>query len=289
MSLNNLVLLGLNTLALGALLFLVASGLAMIFGLMRIVNVAHGSFYMLGAYLTLELLRRTGDQIAAAVLAVAAIAILGGMMQRLLIERLANNSLHQILLTFGFLLIISDVALFMWQGVSVILPTPSALAGSVAIGNARFPVYRIFVIVVGFVTAAILDLVQRRTRIGAMIRAGADDIEMLSCMGVNVRRLFVFVFSVGAGLAALGGALGGVYLGVYPGIDLEICILAFVVVIVGGLGSFRGTMAASLLVALIGNLANAFLPQLSMFAISLLMVGVIVIRPSGLFGRRAVA
>ena len=289
MSLDAWALVCLNAVSLGALLFLVAAGLSMIFGLMRIVNVAHGSFYMLGAYLSLEILRHVGNQFVAVVLAVAAVALLGGLMQRLLIERLAGNALHQILMTFGFLLIISDFALIVWHGAQVILPTPAALQGFATVRDVRFPVYRLFVIVIGFVIAATLDVMQRRTLLGAMVRAGADDIEMLSCMGIDVRRLFVIVFAFGAALAALGGALGGVYLGVYPGIDLEICILAFVVVIVGGLGSFRGTMAASLLVGFIGNLANAFLPQLSMFAISLLMVAVIAIRPSGLFGRRIVA
>jgi branched-chain amino acid transport system permease protein len=279
----------LNAISLGALLFLVASGLSMIFGLMRIVNIAHGTFYMLGAYAAFQLLRFIGDQVIASLLAIALMALLGAGLQRGLISRVKGDSLRQILMTFGILLVFSDFALLVWRGTPVILPTPAPLSGAVQIGALKFPVYRLFVVAVSLVLAYALDYMQRRTRLGSMIRAGADDIEMLECMGVNVGRLFMYVFALGAGLAGLGGALGGVFLGVYSGIDLEIGILAFVVVIVGGLGSIRGTLAASLLVGLIDNLAKALLPEVSLFAIFLLMVIVIAVRPSGLFGRKVSA
>ena len=279
----------LNAISLGALLFLVASGLSMIFGLMRIVNIAHGTFYMLGAYAAFQLLHYVGNQALASVLAIALMAILGAILQRGLISRVKGDTLRQILMTFGILLIFSDFALLIWRGTPVILPTPAPLSGAVHIGALKFPVYRLFVVVVSFVLAIVLDYMQRRTRLGSMIRAGADDIEMLECMGVDVGRLFMYVFALGAGLAGLGGALGGVFLGVYSGIDLEIGILAFVVVIVGGLGSIRGTLAASLLVGLIDNMAKALLPEVSLFAIFLLMVVVIAVKPSGLFGRKVLA
>ncbi|MGE0733527.1 MAG: branched-chain amino acid ABC transporter permease [Alphaproteobacteria bacterium] len=279
----------LNAVSLGALLFLVASGLSMIFGLMRIVNVAHGTFYMLGAYAAFEFLKRIGDQVIALVAAVIVMGLLGAVLQRGLIDRVKGDNLRQILMTFGLLLIFSDFALLFWQGTPVLLPTPRWLEGAIPFGNMNFPYYRAFVIVVGFALALGLDLMQQRTRLGSMIRAGADDLEMLSCMGVDVRRLFTLVFALGTALAGLGGALGGVFLGVYPGIDLELGILAFVVVIVGGLGSVRGTFAASLLVGLIDNLTKAFLPEVSMFAIFLLMVVVIAWKPSGLFGRKSIA
>jgi branched-chain amino acid transport system permease protein len=279
----------LNSLSLGALLFLVAAGLSMIFGLMRIVNVAHGSFYMLGAYLTLQLIPFLRDETLAALAACGFIAFLGGLLQRTLIERLRGDSLRQILLTFGILLVVGDFTLIVWHGTSAILPMPSLLAGSIAIAGSPYPVYRLFVIAAGVALGIALDQMQARTRIGSMIRAGADDLEMLSCMGINVRRLFVIVFATGAGLAAVGGALGGVFLGVYPGVDLEIGIMGFVVVIVGGLGSIRGTLIASLLVGLIDNLTKALLPEVSMFAIYLLMVVVLAVRPAGLFGRRSPA
>jgi branched-chain amino acid transport system permease protein len=279
----------LNALSLGTLLFLVAAGLSMIFGLMRIVNVAHGSFYMLGAYIALEALRVVHNQLVAALIAGITMGVLGALLQSTLIARLKNDSLRQILLTFGFLLVVGDFALIVWHGTSAILPPPPELAGSVRIAGTSYPVYRLFVIVAGVLLAAVLDWLESRTRLGAMVRAGVDDLEMLSCMGINVRRLFVAVFALGTAIAGLGGAIGGAFLGVHPGVDLEIGILAFVVVIVGGLGNVRGTLVASLLIGLIDNLSKALVPEISMFAIYLLMVVVILVRPAGLFGRRSLA
>ena len=276
----------LGALSLGMLLFLLGSGLSMIFGLMRIINVAHGSFYMLGAYLGVEILRHVDSFVLALIGAALAITFAGILMQRYFIQRIINDPLGQILLTFGFLLIFSDIALMAWRGAPVIIEKPELLSGYIKLGDIRFPIYRLFVIGLGFVLAVALELFQERTRVGAMIRAGADDIEMVNCMGINVSRLFVAVFALGAFLAAMGGVLGGVFLGVFPGIDLEIGILAFVVVVVGGLGSVRGTLYASLLVGAIDNLSKALVPEISLFAIFLLMVVVLTFKPEGLFGRR---
>lgn len=276
----------LGALSLGMLLFLLGSGLSMIFGLMRIINVAHGSFYMLGAYLGVEILRHVDSFVLALIGAALAITFAGILMQRYFIQRIINDPLGQILLTFGFLLIFSDIALMAWRGSPVIIEKPELLSGYIKLGDIRFPIYRLFVIGLGFVLAVALELFQERTRVGAMIRAGADDIEMVNCMGINVSRLFVAVFALGAFLAAMGGVLGGVFLGVFPGIDLEIGILAFVVVVVGGLGSVRGTLYASLLVGAIDNLSKALVPEISLFAIFLLMVVVLTFKPEGLFGRR---
>ncbi len=279
----------LNALSFGALLFLVSAGLSLILGLMRIVSVAHGSFYMLGAYIALATLTSTHSYALAAAAAILTMLVLGALLQRVLIERLGGDPLRQVLLTFGFLLVVSDIALLLWSGSPAIIPVPPALAGSVAIGGAHYPLYRLFVIVVGLLLAATLDRIQTGTHLGALVRAGADDIEMLSCMGVNVRRLFVAVFAFGTALAGLGGAVGGAFLGVYPGVDLEIGFLGFVVVIVGGLGSIRGTLAASLIVALIDTLSKSLFPEVSLFAIFLLLIVVIAVRPTGLFGRRSLA
>src|SRR5262249_8095856 len=205
----------LNALSLGTLLFLVAAGLSMIFGLMRIVNVAHGSFYMLGAYVALESLRLVHNQLVAALIAALAMGMLGALLQSTLIERLKNDNLPQILLTFGFLLVVGDFALIVWHGTAVILPPPPELAGSVRIAGTGYPVYRLFVIVAGIVLAIALDWLQTHTRMGAMGRAGVDDVEMLSCMGINVRRLFVIVFALGTAIAALGRASGGLCLVVH--------------------------------------------------------------------------
>ncbi|MGE3148201.1 MAG: branched-chain amino acid ABC transporter permease [Pseudorhodoplanes sp.] len=275
----------LSALSLGMLLFLLAAGLSMIFGLMRIINVAHGSFYLLGAYLGFEAMRWTNSFVVALIVGGAAMTVIGVVIQRGFIHRVMGNSLGQILMTFGFLLILGDVALIVWRGAPVLLDPPPGLDGFVNIGGIRFPNYRLFMIGIGLLVAVALEFFQQRTRVGAMIRAGADDLEMLNCMGYNVSLLFTAVFAFGALLAGLGGVLGSVFLGVYPGIDLEIGILAFVVVIVGGLGSVRGTLAASLLVGAIDNLSKALLPEISMFAIFLLMVFVLAVKPNGLFGK----
>jgi branched-chain amino acid transport system permease protein len=279
----------LNALSFGALLFLVSAGLSLILGLMRIVSVAHGSFYMLGAYVALATLTASHSYPLAIVAAVLTMLVLGALLQRTLIERVGSDPLRQVLLTFGVLLVVGDIALALWSGAPAIIPVPPLLAGSIAIGTAHYPLYRVAVIFLGLILAFALDRIQTGTHLGALVRAGADDLEMLSCMGVNVRRLFVWVFAFGTALAGFGGAVGGVFLGVYPGVDLEIGFLGFVVVIVGGLGSIRGTLAASLIVALIDTLSKSLFPEISLFAIFLLLIVVIAIRPTGLFGRRSLA
>jgi len=289
MNLNELARLLFDASALGALLFLVSAGMSMIFGLMRIVNVAHGSFYLLGAYIAFGMLRFVDNHLLAYVVAIGVVTLFGALLYSMLIERVATQPLRQILLTFGVVLVVGDIALFFWRGIPAALPVPELLGGQFAVGSLTFPVYRLFVIAFGLAVAIGLDVAQRRTRLGAMIRAGSDDIVMLSCMGINVRVLFVSVFAFGAALAALGGVLGGMFLGVYPGIDLDIVNLAFVVVIVGGLGSMRGAFAASLLIGLLDNITKAYLPELSLFAIYLLLVLVLAFRPTGLFAQRRIA
>jgi branched-chain amino acid transport system permease protein len=289
MSVNELVRLVFDASALGALLFLVSAGMSMIFGLMRIVNVAHGSFYLLGAYIAFGMLKVVDNQLLAYVVAIGVVTLFGAVLYSMLIDRVATQPLRQILLTFGVVLVVGDIALIFWRGVPAALPVPEFLNGQAAIGPFTFPVYRLFVITLGLAVAVGLDIAQRRTRIGAMIRAGSDDLMMLACIGINVRILFVSVFAFGAALAALGGVLGGMFLGVYPGIDLEIVNLAFVVVIVGGLGSMRGAFAASLLIGLLDNITKAYVPELSLFAIYLLLVLVLAFRPTGLFAQRRIA
>jgi branched-chain amino acid transport system permease protein len=244
---------------------------------------------MLGAYGALQLLSVVQNQVLATVIAVVLTAVLGAVIQRLLIERVSGNAMQQMLVTFGCLLIIGDLSLIAWHGTPAILPVPDFLNGAASFAGIHFPILRLAIIALGVALVVALDQAQQRTSIGAMVRAGADDLEMLSCLGVNVRTLFVCVFAFGAGLAGLGGALGGIFLGVAPGIDLELGLYAFIVVIVGGLGSIRGTFVASLLVAFIDNFSKALFPEVSMFAIFLLLVVVIAIKPTGLFGRRALS
>jgi len=274
-----------NGLSYGALLFLLASGLSLIFGVMRIVNLAHGSYFMLGGYVGLSIVWRTGSYVLALVGGALALALIGIGMQRVFLSRLPGQTLGQVLMTIGFALIFQDVALLIWGGDPYSIPVPPPLQGVIAVGALRFPRYRIFIVVVEVVVGALLWLALDRTRAGAMIRAAVDDAEMAAGVGIHVPRVSLAVFALGAALAALGGVIGGGFLGVYPGADFEVLPYAFVVVIVGGLGSLPGAMVGSLLVGLLDNFGKALFPELSYFTLFAPMALILALRPTGLFGR----
>ena len=274
-----------NGISYGALLFLLASGLSLIFGVMRIVNLAHGSYFMLGGYVGLSVVWRTGSFLAALVAAAVAIALIGIGMERLFLRRLPGQTLGQVLMTVGFALMFQDVALLVWGGDPYTIPVPAALQGIVTAGTLRFPAYRIFIIFVAVLVGAGLWVVLDRTRVGAMIRAAVDDREMAQGVGIHVPVVSLGVFALGAALAALGGVIGGGFLGVYPGADFEVLPYAFVVVIVGGLGSLPGAMVGSLLVGLLDNFGKALFPELSYFTLFAPMALILALRPTGLFGR----
>ena len=274
-----------NGISYGALLFLLASGLSLIFGVMRIVNLAHGSYFMLGGYVGLSVVWRTGSFLAALVASAVAIALIGIGMERLFLRRLPGQTLGQVLMTVGFALMFQDVALLVWGGDPYTIPVPAALQGIVTAGTLRFPAYRIFIIFVAVLVGAGLWVVLDRTRVGAMIRAAVDDREMAQGVGIHVPVVSLGVFALGAALAALGGVIGGGFLGVYPGADFEVLPYAFVVVIVGGLGSLPGAMVGSLLVGLLDNFGKALFPELSYFTLFAPMALILALRPTGLFGR----
>ncbi len=275
-----------NGLSYGALLFLLASGLSLIFGVMRVVNLAHGSYFMLGGYVGLSVVWRTGSFVAAMAAGALAIALIGACMERLFLRRLpATQTLGQVLMTIGFALIFQDVALLVWGGDPYTIPVPPPLAGSVHVGSLLFPTYRIFIVAVALAIGAALWLALEGTRTGALIRAAVDDAEMAQGVGINVPAVSLLVFALGAGLAALGGVIGGAFLGVYPGADFEVLPYAFVVVIVGGLGSLPGAMVGSLLVGLLDNFGKALFPELSYFTLFAPMALILALRPTGLFGR----
>lgn len=274
-----------NGLSYGALLFLLASGLSLIFGVMRIVNLAHGSYFMLGGYVGLSVAWRTGSYVLALVAGALALAIVGVVMERAFLRRLPGQTLGQVLMTIGFALIFQDLALLIWGGDPYSIRPPSLLAGVVTAGPGRFPVYRIFIVLVAVVVGAALWLALDRTRVGAMIRAAVDDPEMAQGVGIRVPRVSLGVFALGAALAAFGGVVGAGFLGVYPGLDFEILPYAFVVVIVGGLGSLPGAMVGSLLVGLLDNFGKALFPELSYFTLFAPMALILALKPTGLFGR----
>lgn len=275
----------LNALSLAMILFILAAGLTLIFGLMQIINMAHGSFYLLGAYIALVVMQRTGNYGLAAVVSFVLIAAVGGAIQQFCLRRLHKQELPQALLTLGVLFIVADLAFWIWGGNPELVPEPDILTGTVHFAGMVYPLYRLFVIGLGIVMAILLWLFLEWTTLGAIIRAGMDDEEMVRGLGINLPLVFTLVFALGAGLAALGGVLGGPLLGVYPGADFEIALLAFAVVTVGGLGSVGGAFLGSLLVGLVDNFGNALFPQLSLFTIFVPMMVVLALRPSGLMGR----
>lgn len=277
----------LNGLSFGMLLFLLAAGLSLIFGLMRILNLAHGSYYLLGAYVALAVVEGTGSLVLATAAGIAVVVALGVVMERVFLRRLPpHEELPQALLTFGFVLIIGDVALWLWGGTPQSLPKPEVLSASVHLGPLVFPVYRLFLLGVGTVVGIALWFLQERTKIGAMVRAAIDDAEIARATGINVSLLSTVVFGVGAALAALGGIMAGPVLGVFPGADFEILLLAFVVVIVGGLGSLKGAFVGGLLVGCLDNFGKVLFPELALFTIFAPMAAILAVRPTGLFGAR---
>jgi branched-chain amino acid transport system permease protein len=276
----------LNGLSFGMLLFLLAAGLSLIHGLMRILNLAHGSYYVLGAYVALSVVHVTENLAVATLAGVAVVTALGVAMERVFLRRVPHDELPQALLTFGFLLIFGDIALWTWGGTPQSLPKPEMLAASVRLGPVMFPSYRLFVLVVGAAVGITLWLLQERTKLGAMVRAAVDDAEIARATGINVSRLNTGVFAVGAALAALGGIMAGPVLGVYPGADFEVLLLAFVVVIIGGLGSLKGAFVGGLLVGCLDNFGKALFPEFALFTIFAPMALILAVRPTGLFGLR---
>ncbi len=275
----------LNGLSLGMLLFLLSSGLSVIFGLMRIINLAHGSFYLIGGYIGLTIILATGSFWLGLLIAPLVVGALSAAVHRLLLQRVQNNELAQVLLTFGLLLIISDLTIWIWGGLPRTLPRPEFLEGAVRFGSLVFPSYRIALTLAGLVVAILIWLLFERTQIGAIVRAGVDDEEMVRGIGISIGNVFTIVFAFGAILAAAAGVLGGALLGVYPGADFDVVLLTFAVVVIGGLGSLRGAFVGSLFIGLVDTFGKALVPQYALFTIFVPMAIMLAVRPNGLFGR----
>jgi branched-chain amino acid transport system permease protein len=277
----------LNSLALGGLLFLLASGFSLIFGLMRVANLTHGAFFMLGAYLGANILRSVegANLWEAALIAGIAVALVGGLLERLVLRRLAGNPLGQVLVTLGLSFIIADACLMIWGGDPIPVPTPPALSRPLLLAGFAFPTYRLVVVLIAVASAIGLYFMLDKTRLGAMIRAGVDDMQMARGVGIPVSALFTAVFCLGAGLAGAGGVLGGPILSAYPGLDADMLPLALIVVILGGVGSLMGAFVGSFLIGFIYTFGTALFPDLAYVILFLPMIVVIAYRPQGLFGR----
>ncbi len=277
----------LNSVAFGGLLFLLASGFSLIFGLLRIPNLAHGALFMLGAYLGATALDLGWPLWAAALGVAAGVGALGAVLERVLLRRLAGNEQGQVLVTLGIAFIIADLCLSTWGGDPMPLAAPAALGRPLRLFGYAFPTYRLVVLAVAVAALVLLVLLLNYTRLGAMIRAGVDDRMMARGVGIRVGSLFTTVFFIGAALAGFGGVIGGPILSAYPGLDTDMLPLALIVVILGGVGSLGGALVGSFLIGFIYNFGNALLPDFAYVVLFLPMVLALVFKPEGLFGRTA--
>jgi branched-chain amino acid transport system permease protein len=344
MNLNFWLIQTFNGISYGALLFLVGSGLSLIFGVMRIVNLSHGSYFLLGGYVALTVIWTTGSWLLALPVAALSIAAIGLLMERLFlrsegIEFVRNafiavglavlvalavgrwkqvlgsettqlavvtvivaialyvllsrisvipieaDPLRQVLLTVGFAFLFQQAALDIWTGNNFDINPPEALTRSVVVGGIYLPLYRVFMIATAIVIGLILWLAMEKTRMGAAVRATVDDAQMARGVGIDTSRISMFIFALGAFLAALGGVIGGAFLGIYPGLDFEMLPLAFAVVIIGGMGSLGGAAIGALAVGLADNFGKALFPEISYFTLYAPMALILAVKPTGLFGR----
>jgi branched-chain amino acid transport system permease protein len=331
-----------NGVSYGALLFLLGSGLSLIFGVMRIVNLSHGSYFLLGGYVALTVIWTTGSWALAIPVAALSIAIVGLLMERMFLrseglEFLRNaaiavgvavlvtlaidrgvrlggwiqfaviaaviagalylllarisviaieaDPLRQVLLTVGFAFLFQQAALDIWTGNNFNINPPDILTESVEVGGLYLSLYRMFMIVTALAIGIVVWLAMEKTRMGAAVRATVDDAQMARGVGIDTARISMFIFALGAFLAALGGVIGGAFLGIYPGLDFEILPLAFAVVIIGGMGSLGGAAIGALLVGLADNFGKALFPEISYFTLYAPMALILAIKPTGLFGR----
>jgi branched-chain amino acid transport system permease protein len=277
----------LNGVTLAALYFLVASGFTLVFGLMRNVNLAHGSLYLLGAYVGYSVGQVTGSWTLAVVGGFIASALAGALMQTLVFRRMEGQELRQTLVTIGLSIVMADLFMWIWGGDTYQFDPPEWMSGRMTMPFVNFyPTFRVLVFVSAVAIGVLLWLLLNRTRVGMMIRAGVDDRQMLSASGVNVQRVFVLVFAIGAGLAGLGGVIGGTALSIAPGEDVRYLLASLVVVIVGGIGSIAGAAVGALLIGLAETFGLAYTPTYGVVFTFVLLVVALAFRPDGLMGVR---
>lgn len=277
----------LNGVAYGLLIFLLAAGLTLIFGMMDVINLAHGSFYMVGAYVGFSMVSRTHNFWLALIAAPVVVGLLGILVEGGLLRRLYRRvQLDQVILTFGLAYIVADAVKWIWGADVRSIDPPAGMEGGTEVLGNFYPTYRLFVIVIGLLIALLLWVIQQRTRIGSIIRAGVADKEMVGGLGINVSLIFTGVFVFGAALAALSGVVAGPILGLYQGMDSDTLIIALIVVVVGGLGTLTGAFWGGLLIGLADTFGKVLIPEFALFLTFAVMAVVLLVRPSGLFGRR---
>lgn len=279
------IILVLNGLTHAGLLFVLGSGLTLAFGLMRVVNLSHGAFYLLGGYLGLTVFRATGNWWLALLAGGVGIALLGFVFEKILLDRVRGQALPETLLTIALSIIIADVSLAIWGGFAQSIRVPAALNPRISVLGFTYPGFRFFVLSFAVIIGLGLWSLLHKTKVGAAVRAGVDDRETVNALGIDIRRIFTAVFMLSAFLAGAGGVIGASFLSIQPGADTQILIFSLVVVILGGLGSLGGAVVAALLTGLLLSFSRAYFPELSFFMIFGPMALVLALRPQGLFGK----
>jgi branched-chain amino acid transport system permease protein len=275
----------LNGISLAGLLFFLASGFTLIFGLMRIVNLSHGAFFLMAGYLGLSVIRITGSFWLAMLITPFLTAILGFILERFLLRRVRGNGDAEVLITIGVVYVFADMSLAIWGGDPQQVPIPPILTGSISIGDITYPKYRFFIMAFALIAGALLFFLMAKTRIGAMVRAGVDDRDTAAALGINIQTVFTGVFVLGTAMAGLGGVIGGALLTVTPLLDVEVLLFSLAVVIIGGLGSLPGAVVGALIVGFADAFGRALFPELSYFTLFAPMALILIFRPSGLLGK----
>jgi len=279
------IMIFLNGLTHGGLLFIMASGFTLAFGLMRVVNLAHGAFYLLGGYIGVTVFRASGSWFLAVLVGGASIGLLGLLKERFLLVRVRGKMLSESLMTIGLAIILADLCLLTWGGHPMSIRVPPPLNMPVRIFGITYPGFRLFVLGCAIAIGIGLWLLLQKTKIGAMVRAGVDDRETAAAMGININKIFTIIFLISALLAGMSGVFGASFTSLQQGVDSQVLILALVVVIIGGMGSLFGAGVGALLTGLVLSYARAYIPELSFLFTFLPMAVILAIRPQGLFGR----
>lgn len=276
----------LNGISLSALLFILASGFTLIGGTMGIVNLSHGSLYMLGAYVGWTVAMYGGNFLLAALLGGIIVGLVGLVIERVILSHMHRQILPQLMATIGLVYVFQNLTLWIWGPHPKMVATPAILSTSVAIGDMSFPSYRFALIIIGLLMAVGLWFFQERTRVGAIVRAGMDDREMVTALGLNYKLTCSAIFSLGAFMAGIAGFIGAPVVGAHPDLGWPMLLLAFVVVVIGGMGSILGASIGAIVVGLADAFGKILIPELAMFMIYLLVVITLLVRPTGLLGRK---
>ena len=278
---------GLHGLVYGMLLFLVASGLTLVFGMMGVLNLAHAGFYMLGAYFAYSVVVWSGQFWVSLIFAPICVGIAGGLVERFLLRKVhISGHVYELLLTFGVFLAIGEIVKWFWGNAPLPVSVPPSLSGSIRIMGATYPYYRLFILCCGVVVLLLMAAIIMKTRIGITIRAAVSDAEMANALGTNVPMVFLSVFSVGSALAGLGGVIAGPFLTTYPGMGFDILVDTFVVIVIGGFGSLLGALVASIMIGELQSYGILILPKFALVFQFILMAVVLIVRPTGLLGEK---